>query len=66
MMRLPFRAMLTRLVFLLSMLLLSPACVDSKPTIEEQDACFEEYIDTYKEDYPEATLQKTAALKCYQ
>ena len=65
-MRLPFRAMLTRLVFLLSMLLLSPACVDSKPTIEEQDACFEEYIDTYKEDYPEATLQKTAALKCYQ
>jgi hypothetical protein len=66
MMKLPFRAMLTRLVFLLSMLLLSPACVDSKPTIEEQDACFEEYIDTYKEDYPEATLQKTAALKCYQ
>ena len=65
-MKLPFRAMLTRLVFLLSMLLLSPACVDSKPTIEEQDACFEEYIDTYKEDYPEATLQKTAALKCYQ
>ncbi len=65
-MNLPIRAMLIRLMFLLSMFLLSPACNDSKPTIEEQDACFEEYIDTYKEQYPEATLQKTAALKCYQ
>jgi hypothetical protein len=48
------------------MFLLFAACADSKPSIEEQDACFDEYIDTYKEEYPEATLQKTAALKCYQ
>lgn len=63
---LPIRAILIRLMFSLGIFLLSPACADSKPSIEEQDACFDEYIDRYKEEYPEATLQKTAALKCYQ
>lgn len=63
---LPIRAMLIRLMLSISMFLLFTACADSKPSIEEQDACFDEYIDTYKEEYPEATLQKTAALKCYQ
>lgn len=59
-------AILIRWMLPLSIFLLVPACADNKPSIEEQDACFDEYIDMYKQEYPEATLQKTAALKCYQ
>jgi len=62
----PIKASLTRLLLSLSCSLLFSACSDNKPSMEEQDACFHEYIDKYKEEYPEATLRKTAALKCYQ
>lgn len=41
-------------------------CHSSKPSIEEQEACFEEYVEEYSGLYPEATVKKTAALKCYQ
>jgi hypothetical protein len=41
-------------------------CQDSGLSIEEKDACFEEYIEEFKGLYPEETLRKTAALKCYQ
>lgn len=52
------------LVFLL--LGCAVGCQDSGLSVEEKDACFEEYIEEFKGLYPEETLRKTAALKCYQ
>lgn len=49
------------------LLLLTAACAPSDPRVlEEQDRCYEEYIAEFRGQYPKATLEKTAALKCYR
>ena len=49
------------------LLLLMAACVPDDPAVlEEQDRCFEQYIAEFRGQYPKATLEKTAALKCYR
>ncbi|HCO58082.1 MAG TPA: hypothetical protein DIT38_07950 [Burkholderiales bacterium] len=34
-------------------------------TDEDRDACFDRYMAEFKGQYPDSTLEKTAALKCY-
>ena len=40
-------------------------CAENQKTAEDPDLCFERYIEEYADQYPEATLKKTAALKCF-
>ena len=42
------------------------ACSQNAPTVADQQKCFDDYIAQHIESYPLATLEKTAALKCYQ
>ena len=51
-------AILSLIVFLGS------GCAEDQETTEDPDLCFERYIEEYADQYPEATLKKTAALKC--
>ena len=44
---------------------LGSGCAEDQKTTEDPDLCFERYIEEYADQYPEATLRKTAALKCF-
>lgn len=46
-------------------ILLGTGCAEDQETMEDPDLCFERYIEEYADQYPEATLKKTAALKCF-
>lgn len=60
------KAVMLRLVSSLLVLLMA-ACAPADPAVlEEQDRCFEQYIAEFRGQYPQATLKKTAALKCYR
>ncbi len=52
-------ALLSLIVFL------SSGCSEDQKNTEDADLCFEQYIEEYADQYPEATLKKTAALKCF-
>lgn len=45
--------------------LLQGCSKEDATTDEDKDACFNRYMTEFKGQYPESTLEKTAALKCY-
>lgn len=50
----------------LSLLMLMFGCESSKSIdTSAKDKCFNEYLAEFRGKYPESTLKKTAALKCY-
>jgi hypothetical protein len=60
------RANFSKLYLVVPLLGCAVGCQDSGRSVEEKDACFEQYIEEFKGLYPEETLRKAAALKCYQ
>jgi hypothetical protein len=49
-----------------SLLILMMGCESSQSSDPAaQDKCFNDYLAEFRGKYPESTLKKTAALKCY-
>ena len=61
------KTVMSRLLSIL-LLLLVAACEQPNAGVqqEDQDRCFEQYMTEFRGQYPKATLEKAAALKCYR